>query len=57
MKKSPVFPDLLPNFCGLLSIASVKGQPENGAPFGKDVRKALDYTLNLAQRFGFETKN
>ena len=50
-------PDILPSFYGLLSIPSVKGEPKNGAPFGKDVRKALDYTLNLAKEFGFKTKN
>ena len=57
MKKSPAFPDLLPKFYELLSIPSVKGQKEDGAPFGAEVKKALDYTLDLAKSFGFETKN
>jgi len=47
----------MPAFYGLLSIASVKDQPQDGAPFGKDVRRALDYTLSLAEQMGFETKN
>ena len=47
----------MPAFYGLLSIESVKGTPANGAPFGYAVRKALDYTLDLAKSFGFETKN
>lgn len=49
--------NLLSTFCGLLSIESVKGEASSGAPFGKEVRKALDYTLSLAESFGFKTIN
>ncbi|MBP5177017.1 MAG: Sapep family Mn(2+)-dependent dipeptidase, partial [Clostridia bacterium] len=57
MKNTPSYPDLLPRFFELLSIESVKGTPLDGAPFGYGVKKALDYTLDLAKSFGFETKN
>ena len=57
MRKQPLYPDLLKSFYGLLAIESVKGTPAVGAPFGYSVKKALDYTLNLAENMGFQTKN
>ncbi len=48
---------LMSDFCGLLSIASVKGEPSKNAPFGEEVAKALKYTLELAKSFGFKTIN
>ena len=41
----------------LLKIKSVKSAPEDGAPFGKGVKEALEYCLNLAESMGFKTKN
>ena len=41
----------------LLRIPSVEGTPEEGAPFGKEVRSALDYTLSLCQRLGLKAVN
>lgn len=41
----------------LVAIDSVKADPEEGAPFGKGARQALDYFLNLAKELGFETTN
>lgn len=43
----------------LISINSVKcsEDADAGAPFGKGVRKALDYFLSVAERFGFDTVN
>lgn len=44
---------------GLLKIESVLDE-ENGtedAPFGSEVKKALDYMLNLGKRDGYQTKN
>lgn len=41
----------------ILKINSEQGEPENGAPFGRGVRDALDCFLDLASSFGFETKN
>ena len=34
---------------------SVQGEPAEGAPFGTDVRAALDQTLALCRELGFET--
>ena len=39
----------------LLSIKSVKATPEPDAPFGKGIKAALDYTLNLAKSLGLES--
>ncbi|MDD7584621.1 MAG: Sapep family Mn(2+)-dependent dipeptidase [Coriobacteriaceae bacterium] len=36
---------------------SVRGEPEEGAPFGADVRAALDQTLEVCRGLGFETTN
>jgi len=41
----------------LVAIPSVEGGPRPGKPFGEDVYRALDYTLTLGRRLGFETKN
>lgn len=43
--------------CELLKIRSVKEAPTENAPFGLGVKKALRYTLGLAESLGFETKN
>jgi succinyl-diaminopimelate desuccinylase len=43
---------------GVLRIPSVEAPPDGeGAPFGRPVREALDYTLNLCDRLGFRTRN
>ena len=39
----------------LLSIPSVGGDPEEGAPYGKMPRKALQFFLDEAQKEGFST--
>ena len=36
---------------------SVKGSAENGAPFGKDVRKMLDLAIRDAREMGFEVRD
>ncbi len=41
---------------GVLKIPSVKAQSSPGAPFGKSVREALDYTLALSTKLGFRTR-
>lgn len=41
----------------LIQIPSVEGKPEKDMPFGKAVRDALVFTLDLASSMGFETKN
>lgn len=39
----------------IVSIPSERSDPEEGAPYGIEVRKALDETLKLAENMGFET--
>ena len=39
---------LLQDIAALVAIDSVEGTPEEGAPFGKGPRAALDKTLELA---------
>jgi succinyl-diaminopimelate desuccinylase len=41
----------------LISFDSVAGKKTAGAPFGKSVGEALDYTLALSERLGFSVKN
>ena len=40
-----------------IKIPSVKGEPAPGAPFGVEVRKALDVALEDAAKMGFEVRN
>ena len=40
-----------------IQIPSVKGAPEPGAPFGREVRRALDQALSDGERMGFRVKN
>lgn len=39
-----------------IRVPSVKGEPEPGAPFGREVRRALDMALEDARAMGFETR-
>lgn len=41
----------------LIAIKSVEGKPETDAPFGKNVKRALTWFLELAESFGFKTVN
>lgn len=41
---------------GLIQIPSVKADPAPGAPFGAQTRRALDYVLAIAERYGMKTK-
>lgn len=42
----------------LISFKSVSNETgNNGAPFGEECKKALEYTLNLGNKMGFRTKN
>jgi len=40
-----------------IKIPSVKADPEPGAPFGAEVRRALDVALEDAAKMGFEVRN
>jgi succinyl-diaminopimelate desuccinylase len=41
----------------LISFNSEKAKASEGAPFGEQNKKALDYFLSVASRFGFQTIN
>lgn len=49
--------ELVSSLKGLLRIPSIEGNPAPGAPFGSDVRRALDYTLELCRRLGLKAVN
>ncbi len=40
-----------------IQIPSVKGEPEDGAPFGREVRRALDMAMKTAERLGFPARD
>lgn len=40
-----------------VAICSVRGEPEPDAPYGREVKKALDHALALGERMGFKTGN
>ncbi|MDY3816231.1 MAG: Sapep family Mn(2+)-dependent dipeptidase, partial [Candidatus Limiplasma sp.] len=40
-----------------IQVPSVKGDPQPGAPFGADVRRALDMALADAKAMGFDVRN
>jgi succinyl-diaminopimelate desuccinylase len=40
----------------LIRIPSVLGEPEDGAPYGVETRRALDFVVDLTQRYGLTTK-
>lgn len=39
----------------LIAIPSVKAQPKDDAPYGEEIKKALDFYLNRAEELGFHT--
>lgn len=47
------FEEMTADLADLVKIPSVKGKEEPGAPFGKEVSKALDRMLELAHSYGF----
>lgn len=40
-----------------IRVPSVKGEPAEGAPFGVEVRRALDMALSDAEKMGFRVRN
>ena len=48
--------DMLQTLDGLVSINSVSSAPDGIYPFGKGPHDALEYCLNLCEKFGFRTK-
>ena len=49
--------DIIKSTKELIQIRSVESNPEPGAPFGIEVRKCLDKTLDICGRLGMKTKN
>lgn len=39
----------------IVQIPSVYGEPQEGAPYGKESRRALQYAMDLGKKLGFET--
>ncbi|MBP0990474.1 MAG: Sapep family Mn(2+)-dependent dipeptidase, partial [Oscillospiraceae bacterium] len=49
--------DIIEKLSELVRIRSVGEEGTESAPFGPGPKKALDYTLDLAKKLGFKTKN
>ena len=49
------FDELVSSLQKVISFNTEKGAPAPNAPFGKEVKNCLDYTLNLASSFGLTT--
>ena len=51
------FSEMVRDLAKLVSIPSVKGEPQEGMPFGEGPAKALDCMLDIAKEYGFHTQN
>ena len=50
--------DIINTVCDLISFPSISIETGNSEiPFGKDCNNVLQYTLDLAKKAGFRTKN
>ena len=49
--------EMIDNLMKLVAIPSVAAAPNENAPFGKDVDKALSFVSSLAENMGFKAKN
>ena len=49
--------ELLASLGALVRIPSVEGEPEEGAPFGREPARCLDEMLALCEKLGFPTSN
>ena len=49
--------ELLAALSRLIEIPSVKGEPVDGAPFGKEPKRALDEMLDICAEMGFVAEN
>lgn len=47
--------EMINTLMDIVSIPSVKGAPSDGAPFGIETKKALDFILSKAGKMGFKT--
>lgn len=51
------FSEMVRDLSALVSVKSVKGEAQEGMPFGEGPAKALDMMLSLARKYGFHTEN
>ncbi len=51
------FNEFISDLAKLISINTEKAPATEGAPFGEKIKLALNVFLNIAESFGFETKN
>ncbi len=49
--------EMVKNICRLINIKSVRGEPQNGMPFGEGPAAALAEALKIASELGFKPKN
>ena len=49
--------EMIRDLQGCLAIRSLKAEPAPGAPFGEKVQECLTYTLGVADKLGFVTKD
>lgn len=49
--------ELLEDYRTMLRIPSIEGTPKPNAPFGDENRAALDFALELGEKFGMRTKD
>ena len=49
--------DIIRDIARLVAVPSVEGQPEPGAPFGREPKRALECALRIAAELGLETVN
>ena len=50
-------PALFEGLRRMVAIPSIRGEAEEGAPYGKGPRQALDEVLAIASELGFQMKN
>ena len=49
--------NILRDIARLVAVPSIEGEPEEGAPFGKEPEKALELGLEIAEELGLKTRN
>ncbi|MCD8123902.1 MAG: dipeptidase PepV [Lachnospiraceae bacterium] len=49
--------ELIASLQGCIRIPSVRGETEEGAPYGANLKRCLNYVLELAERMGFSVHN
>ena len=52
-----IIKDVIKDISEIIKFDSSQKPAEKNAPFGEGARKSLDYFLNLAKSFGFETND